>query len=251
MTAAITALTLRELKRFWRQPTRIIGSLGTPLLIWLFAASGFAGSFADPDQQDSTFGEFLIPGIITMVVLFSTILASISLIQDRHEGFLQSVLVSPVPRWAIILSKVLGGGCVCMLQAGLVIIAIAMTGRLEGTVHLLEALAAAALISAAMIGIGLAAAWYIDSTAGFHGVMNLLFLPMWLLSGALFPPEGASPWLAWVMSVNPLSWATRVLGESLGVHDAASGWHWMGTIGFAVFGVGIATLVIMQPRRSG
>src|SRR5690606_27442761 len=131
-----------------------------------------------------------------ITILFSTVFAAISLIQDRHAGFLQSALVSPAPAWAVVFAKAFGGAAIATCQSAILLLGAYAVGLSPGPLDFLGALAAAALTAIAVIGLGLSAAWWVDSTAGFHGVMNMLLMPMWLLSGALFPVEGAAPWLA-------------------------------------------------------
>lgn len=257
MSAAI-ALTVRELRRFVRQPSRVIGTIGTPLIFWIVAASGLSGSFAypvptaaatqPPDAGGLSYAAFLLPGMVTMVVVFSTIFAAISLIQDRQAGFLQSVIVSATPTWAIVASKVLGGTLVSLLQAALLLLASPLIGLQPGADGFAGALAAAAMTSAAVIGLGLACAWWINSTSGFHGVMNTLLMPMWLLSGSIFPVEGASRWLAFVMNANPLSWCTRAIACSIRGDPSSAGWAWAGSAGFAI--VSCALAAIVMARRS-
>lgn len=247
---ACAALTRREWVRFTRQPSRIVATVGTPALIWLFAGAGLAGSFVSAGSGVG-YSAHLLPGMVTMSILFSTIFAAISLIHDRQAGFLQSALVSPAPAWAIVGSKVVGGTLIATAQASLLLAGAGLVGLSPGMWGYAGAICAGALAAASVIGLGLAAAWWIDSTAGFHGVMNMLLMPMWLLSGALFPAEGASPWLAWLIRVNPLHWSTTAMARSLGVGaDAGSGavWAWVGTIGFAVAMFAAATIVM--GRRS-
>src|SRR6267142_3344431 len=115
--AAARALAWREIVRFFRQRNRIVGSIGTPLVFWLLFGAGLSSSFrmgAGPDQQ--SFLTYFFPGSLLLIVLFTAIFSSISIIEDRREGFLQGVLVTPIPRWAMVLGKVLGGTAIAMVQ---------------------------------------------------------------------------------------------------------------------------------------
>ncbi|HBS27910.1 MAG TPA: hypothetical protein DEB06_00315 [Phycisphaerales bacterium] len=201
-------------------------------------------------EDGASYAGFLLPGMVTMVVLFSAIFASMSLIQDRQGGFLQSVLVSPAPSWAIAGAKVLGGTVIATTQALVLLLGAIVVGLAPGAGGWLGAALASALVSVAVIGLGLAAAWRINSTAGFHGVMNMVLMPMWLLSGALFPAEGAAGWLRAVMLANPLHWATRAMGGSLGIGPPAGAWAWAGTLLFAAAMFGAACLA-MRTRTAG
>ena len=196
------------------------------------------------------YGSYLIPGVLAMVIMFATILSSISLIQDRHEGFLQSVLVSPTPRWVLVLSKIIGGGIVAMIQVELLLLGLLLFSPTVGVTEFLAGSLACVLICIALSGLGLAAAWYVDSIAGFPGVMNLLLMPMWLLSGAFFPVEGASTWLRLIMTINPLAWGVDALGGALGVYDSSGVTSWLLTALFAAASVGLAVVVMSGTRRS-
>lgn len=248
--AAAAALSRRELLRFVRRPSRLIASIGTPALMWVFAAAGFSGSISASAPAGQTYAAFLLPGVITMVILFGTIFAAISLIQDRQAGFLQSVLVSPAPPWAVVASKVFGGALIATVQAAILLLSAPLVGLHPGVIGFLGAIIACALTAIAVIGLGLSAAWWINSTSGFHGVMNMLLVPMWLLSGALFPVDGASRWMAALVRINPLSWCTQALGASLGLATSIRPeLAWTGTIAFAASMVALASIVMGRPGR--
>lgn len=250
---ALVTLMRRELVRFGRQPTRIIASLGTVLVFWLLAGSGFARSFIMPAPIDGseaaaiTYAAFLLPGMVTMMVMFSAVLSAISLIQDRHSGFLQAAMVSPAPAWSVAGAKVLGGALVATIQAAPLLLVAPAVGLRFGF-GMIPALLAAALTAAAVIALGLALAWVVNSISGFHGVMNLVLMPMWVLSGAVFPVEGASAWLRQAVAVNPLHWCTRAIGGSLGVGEPASIAQWGGVLLFALAAMAFALLVMGRVR---
>lgn len=234
---AISSLTRRELVRVGRQPARLVAGVGTVALIWLVFASGLAGSMGD-----GSFGAFLAPGMASMVVLFSSIFGAISLIEDREQGFLRAVLVSPVPRWAIMASKVIGGGLVALAQGAMILLAAPLSGMSPTAQGWGLALVALACMSIGVTGVALALAWRCQSVAGFHGVMNLVLMPMWLLGGTIFPLESASPWLAWLMRVNPLTWTGEALRWSMTGASTLGAWAWVGAAGFAAGGFALATI---------
>ena len=199
--------------RFVRQRSRWVGALATPLLFWFLIGGGLGDSFRDSSglTQGGYLG-FFFPGAILLSVLFTAIFSTISVIEDRHQGFLQGVLVSPVSRSALVWAKVIGGALLGLLQ-GLLLLAFApfagvqLTGpSLLGTVGLLF------LIAAALTAMGFVFAWIIDSTQGYHGVMNVVFVPMWILSGAVFPAREGTlfGWISWI---NPLSYGVRAIRE--------------------------------------
>lgn len=216
MWNAVYTLTLRELQRFTRQRSRVFGALGTPIVFWLLMGSGLGRSFTSGlVTPGGSFLEYFFTGTFTLVILFTAIFASISLIEDRHEGFLQGVLVAPAPRRAIVLGKILGSTILATSQAGVFLALAPLSGVPLSWSQLPEILAVTALVSFALAGLGFAAAWKIDSVQGFHAVMNLMLIPMWILSGALFPAEGASSWLAALLKFNPLTYGVAAVRHAL------------------------------------
>jgi ABC-2 type transport system permease protein len=246
-------LTRREIVRFLRQPSRIVASILTPALLWIFFAAGFADSFAPPSyapHDGISYSHFMLPGVATLVVMFSAIFASMSLIEDRREGFLQSVLVSPSPRWVLIVSKATGGSIIALAQGMLVLMAMPLVGPGFSLVSLVLACAALALTSFAIIALGLSAAWWVNSSEGFHSVMNTVLMPMWLLSGAIFPAEDAAGWLSVLMALNPLRWATDALRDALTPGIEGHGvLPWIGTLLFASAMTVLAWRVIGRTSR--
>lgn len=248
---AMLALSRRELIRQVRQPTRIIASIATPLLIWLFIVGGFAGAVGEVGGGRSSLTAYTIPGMASLTVMFASIFASISLIQDRHEGVLRAAMVSPAPGWSIALSKVGAGSVLALLQGLVVLLALPVLGVPLSVGGVLGAVIALGCVSAALIGLGLALAWIVDSTQGFHGVMNALLMPMWLLSGAVFPVEEAAGWMRVITLLNPLSWAHSAMRGSLGMSDSGGmTLAWSITLGFAIFGVLLGTWTISRSRQT-
>jgi ABC-2 type transport system permease protein len=161
------------------------------------------------------FLEYSFPGTLVLIVLFTAIFSNYSIIEDRREGFLQAVIAAPVRRTAIVLGNVMGSTTLAVLQAMLFLLLAPLSG-IPLTIGSVLALAVVLTI----VGVGLSAlgfliAWPMDSTQGFHAVMNLFFIPMWLLSGAFFPASGASRWLTWVMTINPLTYGVAAVRHAL------------------------------------
>ena len=206
-------LAQREVLRFFRQPTRLFGSLAQPFMFWFFMGSGFAGSFSGQAGLMS-YGEFFYPGIVLMLLLFAAIFSTITLIEDRNAGFLQGVLIAPVPRLSIALGKLVGGTAIALCQAGIFLLLAPIAGIELSAVMFLVLVALCALIGLGFTGLGFIVAWKMDSVAGYHAVMSVVMLPMWLLSGALFPIEGAETWLEWVMRCNPVTYSMVVLRQA-------------------------------------
>src|SRR5256886_16247157 len=214
----LPAFTLwwREIVRFYRQTTRVIGVLASPLVFWLVIGSGFGTSFRSgggPGQQH--YLDYFYPGAMIMIVLFTSIFTMMSVIEDRKEGFLLSVLVAPVPRSAIVLGKVLGGTTLSAIQ-GLIFLVFAPLVRVHiGLIDFVLIVITIFLISFALTALGFAIAWPMDSTQAFHAIINLFLIPLWLLSGALFPLAGASGWIRLLIRINPLTYGVEALRDLL------------------------------------
>ncbi len=211
----ILVIARRDLTRMLRQPSRIIAAIGTPALLWAFLASGFADAIKPSQLETESYDAFLLPGMMMLVAVFSAIFSSISLIEDRRAGWLQGVLVSPAPRWTITLGKILGATLVAWAQTLILLAGLPFVGLTTGILGIVIAAFSSLITSFAMAGLGFLFAWRSPSTASFHAVMNLLFMPMWLLSGAFFPMQGAVPWLQWIMWINPMTWCTSAMRDGL------------------------------------
>jgi ABC-2 type transport system permease protein len=210
----LPAFTLwwREIVRFYRQTTRVIGVLASPLVFWLVLGSGFGSSFRSgggPGQQH--YLDYFYPGTLIMIVLFTSIFTMMSVIEDRKEGFLLSVLVAPVPRAAIVLGKVLGGTTLAAVQGMIFLIFAPFAGVHLELVQVLLVAVVVFLVSFALTALGFAIAWPMDSSQAFHGIVNLFLIPLWLVSGALFPLAGASGWIRVIMRLNPLTYGVEAL----------------------------------------
>jgi ABC-2 type transport system permease protein len=214
----LPAFTLwwRELVRFYRQRARVVGVIASPLLFWLVIGSGFGKSFRSGNpagQQD--YLQYLFPGALIMIVLFTAIFTMMSVIEDRKEGFLLSVMAAPVPRSAIVLGKVAGGttlaavqGLVCLIFAPLIGIHLTLQSVFLATLVVI-------LVAFSLTALGFVIAWPMDSTAAFHAIINLFLIPLWLLSGSMFPLSGASHWIRILMRINPLTYGVEALRRLL------------------------------------
>jgi ABC-2 type transport system permease protein len=202
----------REIVRFLRQRNRVFSALVQPAVFWALFGAGFHGSFSLGEGDDTQdFLRYLFPGTVVLILLFTAIFSTISVIQDRKEGFLQSVLAAPVSRAGIVLGKVSGGATLAWVQGTLFLLLAPLAG-IELTLGSF-ALGAGVLlvVSFALTAMGLCVAWPMDSVQGFHAIMMLFLMPMWLLSSAFFPLAGAPAWLAWVMRLNPLTYGVAAL----------------------------------------
>jgi ABC-2 type transport system permease protein len=208
----LPAFTLwwREIVRFYRQKSRVVGVLASPLVFWVVIGSGFGTSFRSGGAQQH-YMDYFYPGALIMIVLFTSIFTMMSVIEDRKEGFLLSVLVAPVPRSAIVLGKVLGGTTLSAIQGLIFLVFAPFAGIHLNVPQVLFVAAVVFLVSFALTALGFAIAWPMDSTQAFHGIINLFLIPLWLLSGALFPLTGASGWIRALMYVNPLTYGVEAL----------------------------------------
>lgn len=196
-------LCQREIVRFLRQRSRIIGALGSPLIFWLLLGSGVGTSFA-AGPGGGNYLEYYFPGTVVLILLFTAIFATISIIEDRKEGFLQAVLVAPIPRSSFVFGKMLGATTLAVIQGVLFMLLAPLVGFSWTMIP--AALLMLTLVAFSLTGLGYVIAWKMDSTQGFHAIMNVLLIPMWLLSGAVFPAKNASFWLKAVIMVNPLTY---------------------------------------------
>jgi len=252
----LPAFTLwwREVVRFYRQRARVAGVILSPLLFWVVIGSGFGTSFRAGDGAGQQhYLDYFFPGALVMIILFTSIFTMMSVIEDRNEGFLLSVLVAPVPRSAIVLGKVLGGTTLATIQ-GLIflvfspLVGIHLTLGSFGLVVL-----TVFLVSFALTALGFAIAWPMDSTQSFHAIINLFLIPLWLLSGALFPLSKASKWILAVMYVNPLTYgveALRTLMYPAATHPFTLGASISTLLLFTLFMFGLAFAMANRKKSS-
>jgi ABC-2 type transport system permease protein len=244
----IVSLGWREVLRFVRQRSRLVGAFAQPLLFWLLLGGGLKGSFR---AGDGDYMSYFYPGILALTLLFTAIFATISVVEDRKAGFLQGVLVAPVPRWSIVMGQAAGATALAVLQGGLLLVLAPVAGIPLTGARVAASLGVMTLLALALTGLGLLLAWRMDSTQGFHAIMNLVLMPMWLLSGAFFPAQGVPRWLAVVMAVNPMTYGMAALRRSLGAASSlALPPMWPSLAVLAVFGflsLGTASFVA---RRS-
>lgn len=216
----VATLAAREWVRFLRQPNRIFGAIGQPIMFWIVFAAGLGPSFRPAGERSAelSYAEFFFPGTLALILLFTAIFTTISIIEDRKEGFMQSVLVAPVPRWSMVLGKVLGGGTLALAQAVLFLLLSWTVGIRLGPFGFLAAFGWMLIMAVALTALGSMFAWSTDSTQGFHAVMSVILFPMWLLSGSFFPVE--SGWLAWIVRLNPLTYGVAGLRRLLYLGEA-------------------------------
>lgn len=252
MIAVIRALWLREITKFLRDRSRLIGALVQPLGFWVLLGLGFYGTFQMPGAAEVDYLEYLYPGIIALILLFTAIFSTISVVQERQEGFLQAALVAPVPRLTIVLGLVSGGATLAVAEALLFLLLAPLVGLTPSLTGLGVILAATIAMALAFTALGFTIAWRLDTTRGFHAVMNLFLLPMWFLSGAFFPAASVPAMLRWVMYANPAFYGVAAIRQGLYLPGAAPG---VGlplavTLGISLaFAVGVLGLAVWTVRR--
>jgi ABC-2 type transport system permease protein len=213
-TAAV--LWRRDLVRFFRQPSRLAGALGQPIIFWFVIGAGMSGTFRMGGAPRAGYLSFFYPGVVLMVVLFASIFTTLSVIEDRHRGFLQGVLAGPGSRFALVLGKTLGSASVALTQAVLFLLLAPAAGFPYRSVSWPLLLAALALAAVALAALGFAVAWGVDNVQGYHAIQMTLLVPLWVVSGAMFPLPADRPGFAAVMRWNPLSYAVSAARRALG-----------------------------------
>jgi ABC-2 type transport system permease protein len=202
---AIYTLWLREIKKYFRSKPRIIGSLGQPILF--LVALGFGLGPVFQKAGEGNYIQFLVPGIISMSILFTAVFSGISVIWDRQFGFLKETLVAPVSRWEIMLGRTLGGATVAFLQ-GVIVFGLSFFAgfKLSGVSMLPLAFVFMFLIALLFTAIGIAIASLLQDMQGFQLIMNFLVMPTFFLSGALFPMNNLPKFLEIIVRFNPLAY---------------------------------------------
>lgn len=264
---AACTLWQREMVRFFRQRNRVIGAIAPPLMIWLMLGLGLNNNFklpggaAVPAGESMGYLEYFFPGTAVMVILFTAIFTTISVIEDRREGFMQAVLVAPVPRFAIVLGKVLGGATIATIQGLMFLLIYPFISPWHDfaslAIMLLSGVLVMFVLAMTLTSLSLCFAWPMDSVAGFHAVMNLVLMPMWFLSGAVFPVDSAPLALRVIMYLNPLTYGQAAFAAA--VHGArahpGTSIHPVIclaiTLAFALVLMAAASYQVSRPRKDG
>jgi len=211
---AIYILWLRELKRYVRSRAQVVASLGSPILYLIALGFGLGPVFQKAGQ--GSYLQFIAPGVIGMSVLFTSVFSGIGLLWDRQFGFLKETLVAPVPRLQIMIGKTLGGATVALIQGLLVVVVCLIAGFRPAHASTLPLAALfMALISIVFAALGIAIGSQLQNMQGFQLIMNFLVMPIFFLSGALFPLTGIPSGLAIATRINPLTYGIDGLRGAL------------------------------------
>lgn len=206
----IYTIWLRETKRYIRYKSRIVTSVVTPLL-WLLVFGTGLGLAVRFSGISGGYKAFIFPGIIGMTLLFTSIWSGVSVILDRQYGFLKEILVAPISRSSIVLGKALGSSTASMIQ-GTILLALSFLVNVQMTpICFVVSMLAMIIISLGLVGIGLIIASFIDSMEGFNMIMSFVVMPMFFLSGALFPIERLPGWLKIAVYLDPLTYGVDAL----------------------------------------
>jgi ABC-2 type transport system permease protein len=225
----IYILWYRQVKRYLRSKSRIIGSLGQPILFLVALGYGFSAIFAKAGQGN--YLEFLAPGVICMGILFTAIFSGIEVIWDKQFGFLKETLVAPVSRFQIMLGRTLGGATVAMIQGVIVLILTLFVGFRPSPAGIIPALILMFFVALFYTALGTAIASKLEDMQGFQLIMNFLVMPTFFLSGALFPLSGLPVVIEWLTRINPLTYGVD------GIRGALTGTY--------QFSLGIDSLILV------
>ncbi len=207
----IRALWFRDLVHFVRAPTRLLGVVVQPTLMWLILGTGLRSSVSIAGSRN--YQTYFFPGILAMIILFTAIFATISLIEDRQVGFLKAVLVAPGSRLSLVLGKISGVTTVVFVQVGLFLLLAPFAGYSLAKIAWGQFTLAVLLTTLLITSIGVIMAWKFDSVQSYHAIMSVVLVPMWIVSGAMFPVSGN--WVDWIIRINPMSYAVAALRLSL------------------------------------
>jgi len=212
---AIYVMWLRDVKRFVRARSRLIGNVIQPFFFLAILGFGLSSAIFPGIPSGFKFVDFLTPGIVAMAVLFSSIFAGVSVLWDKQFGFLQEVLVAPVSRLSIVLGRTLGGATTALIQ-GFIILGVALALGVKVTLQgMLLGVILMVLIAFTAVGFGLIVASQMEDFHGFQLIMNLLVFPLFFTSSAIFPLEGLPAWLKTIAYLNPLTYGVDGLRQSL------------------------------------
>ena len=196
----------RDVLRFWRDRPRILAAMAQPTLYLLIFGSGISSAMRGPTVGGAEYIQFLFPGVVGMTVLFTSVFTAMSIVWDREFGFLKEVLVAPVSRTAVAIGKALGGSTQAVLQGSIVLVLAPLAGVNLTPLTILSVIPLMFLLAFALTSLSIALAARMRSMEGFQVMMNFFMMPMFFLSGALFPLDGLPTWLAFLTLLDPATY---------------------------------------------
>ncbi len=242
----IYTIWLRDVRRFWRDRPRIIGATIQPALFLFLLGTGLGrgivGAFGDDIRGD--YLTFIYPGIIGMSILFTSIFSAISIVWDREIGFLKEVMVAPIARWAVAVGKAFGGSTVAVFQGCLMLIFAPFVNVHINLIMVATLIPLMLLIAFSITSLGIVTAARMHSMQGFQVIMNFLVLPMFFLSGAMFPITNLPRWMGIFIAINPLTYGVDALrGVILGMNNYSIIMDIGFVGGFGIVMIGIAMVI--------
>ncbi|MHB8174211.1 MAG: ABC transporter permease [Nitrospirota bacterium] len=210
---AIYVISYRELRKFIREKSRIMGTMARPIL-WLFVVGGGMSRLVKP-VGGINYIQFIFPGMIGMTILFASIFSAISIVWDREFGFLKEILVAPISRFSVVVGKAMAGTSISMLQVLILLIFVPVLGIKINVPQFLLLFLSAALLAFSLTCFGILVASRMSSYEGFNIIMNFLVMPMFFLSGAMYPVKLMPPALREIAYVNPLTYGVDAMKNVL------------------------------------
>jgi len=214
----IYIIWLRDVKKFFRDRPRIFGSIAQPAIFLFVLGSGLASSFkvfGGGGTGGKEFLNFMYPGIISMTVLFTSFFNAMSIVWDREFGFMKEVLIAPVSRASIVIGKNLGGATMAMIQ-GAIILVFAPLLKIQITwISVLKLIPIMFIVAMAISSLGVAVAARLKTMQGFQMITNFLLMPMFFLSGALFPLTNAPKWMDVIAKINPVTYGVDAMRSTI------------------------------------
>ncbi|NJD55483.1 MAG: hypothetical protein FIA94_03650 [Nitrospirae bacterium] len=216
-TNAVYVIVLREFKKFIREKSRLISTLARPLL-WLFLIGGGMSRLV-PGGQNVTYIQFIFPGILGMTILFSSIFSSISIIWDKEFGFMKEILVAPVSRFSVVVGKATSGMVLSTFQAVIVLCLFPFIGLRLDPFQIVGVILVSAVLSFALAAFGIVLASFYESYESFSVIMNFIVMPMFFLSGAMYPVKLLPEVLKIISKLNPLTYGVDALKNIVFPHE--------------------------------
>ena len=244
MLRTIYIVWWRDVIRFWRDRARLVASLAQPLLYLVIFGSGLSSALGGGISSAGgvSYTQFIYPGIISMSVLFSAIFGGMSIVWDREFGFMKELLVAPIERTAVAIGKTLGSATQSLVQAVILLVLAPFVGVTFTPLSFIELLGLMIVLAFGLSAFGVAIASRMKSMQGFQMVMNFLMMPMFFLSGALFPLVGLPLWMTILTRLDPASYGIDPIRRTVlgtGAERTAM------TIGDQIVPIGIEALIVV------
>jgi ABC-2 type transport system ATP-binding protein len=231
-TNAVYVIVAREFKKFVRDKSRLISTLARPL-IWLFLVGGGMSKLVS-FGTGVTYMQFIFPGILGMTILFSSIFSSISIIWDKEFGLMKEILVAPVSRFSIVIGKALSGTVISVLQTVIILMLFPFLGIELSILSILSIIGIASLLAFCISAIGIIVATFFESFESFGAIINFIVMPMFFLSGAMYPVEKLPEILKLITRINPLTYGVDALKHAIFIDSSIADFSIMTDLTFLV-----------------